>query len=203
MRTFVIALSLALVACSSNSTKSSSVEFVEGNSVNQKDYTMSASSFYDLSAKDIEGNDFSFESLKGKRVMIVNTASECGYTPQYTQLQELYQNYKDHDFVILGFPCNDFGGQEPGSEAQIQNFCSANFGVTFPMMSKVAVKGDNAHPVYRWLTQQTLNGVSDGQVKWNFHKFLVDENGNWIAEYSSSVSPLDESIVQFILKGKQ
>lgn len=154
-------------------------------------------SFYDLSAKTIDGEDFSFSDLKGKRVLIVNTASECGYTPQYEPLQELYDNYGGDEFTIIGFPANNFGSQEPGSDEQIKTFCTQNFGVTFPMMSKIDVKGENMHPVYAWLTSKDLNGVDNAEVEWNFNKFLIDEEGYWVAKYASSTSPVDEEIIRF------
>ena len=154
-------------------------------------------SFYDFKVTDINGEEFDFASLKGKRVLIVNTASECGYTKQYAPLEELFKKYGGEKFTIIGFPANDFGGQEPGSDKEIASFCEKNFGVTFLMMSKITVKGDKMNPVYKWLTSKEMNGMSDGNVKWNFHKFLVDEKGNWTAEYPSSVSPLDDKIVTF------
>ena len=157
-----------------------------------------ASTFHALSALDIHGKTLSMQELKGKKVMVVNTASECGYTPQYQQLQELYEAYKDKGLVILGFPCNQFGGQEPGTEQQIESFCQKNYGVTFPLMSKVEVKGGGQHPVYRWLSSKDQNGVMDSSVKWNFHKYLVDENGNLVMSLESGVSPLDERVLAWL-----
>ena len=156
---------------------------------------------YALSATDIHGKPFALAQLKGKKILIVNTASECGYTPQYKQLQELYGAYKDKGLVILGFPCDQFGGQEPRSEQQIESFCQKNYGVTFPLMSKVEVKGEGQHPIYRWLTSKALNGAMDASVKWNFHKFLVDEEGRLVMSMESSVSPLDERVLNW-LEGK-
>ncbi len=152
---------------------------------------------YDYKSQTLKGDEFQFSSLKGKRVLIVNTASECGYTPQYKQLQELQDEYGGDKFTVIGFPSNDFGGQEPGSNEEIAAFCEKNYGVTFPMMDKTPVKGDGQHPLYAWLTQKSLNGVSDAEVKWNFNKFLIDENGNWVAYYPSSTSPLDEKVIAF------
>jgi len=157
-----------------------------------------AMSFHDLSATDINGKPVSLGEFKGKKVLVVNTASECGYTKQYAQLQELYEIYKDKGLVILGFPCNDFGGQEPGSEAEIATFCQKNYGVTFPMMSKISVKGDNVSPVYQWLTTRAQNGVLDTKVKWNFHKFLIDEEGRLVADYGSGTAPLDDKILDWV-----
>ena len=130
--------------------------------------------------------------------MVVNTASECGYTPQYAQLQELYEVYKDSDCVVIGFPCNDFGGQEPGSEGEIAEFCRKNYGVTFPMMGKVHVKGPEQHAVYHWLTNMSQNAVMDNEVKWNFHKFLVDEQGHLVMSLQSGVEPSDQRIIDWI-----
>jgi glutathione peroxidase len=147
---------------------------------------------------DINGKTFDFASLKGKKVMIVNTASECGYTHQYKPLQELYDKYKDKNFVIVGFPCNQFGGQEPGTEQEIKSFCSKNYGVTFPMMSKVHVRGNDKSEVFKWLTTKALNGVSGEEVMWNFNKFLIDENGNLVSHLGSGTEPFDDKILQWI-----
>lgn len=154
--------------------------------------------FHALTATDINGKPFDFATLRGRKVLVVNTASECGYTPQYKQLQELHEAYGSKGLTVIGFPCNQFGGQEPGSEAQIAAFCEKNYGVTFPMMSKVSVKGAGQHPVYRWLTQKALNGAMDAEVKWNFHKFLVDEEGRLVLSLGSGVSPLDERITAWV-----
>ncbi|MFN4299430.1 MAG: glutathione peroxidase [Thermaurantimonas sp.] len=162
----------------------------------------SITSFYDLKAKTIDGKDFSFSSLKGKRVLIVNVASECGFTPQYKKLQKLFDDYKDKNFVILAFPCNDFGGQEPGTATEIKSFCEKNYGVTFQLMEKVSIKGSNPHPVYQWLTRKDLNGKSDASVRWNFHKFLIDENGSWVEDFGSMTDPLSDKIIAFASRKK-
>jgi glutathione peroxidase len=141
---------------------------------------MAQTSFYDFKVKDIDGNDFSFSQLKGKKVLLVNTASKCGNTPQYADLEKFYEENKNRNFVIIGFPANNFLGQEPGTNEDIKAFCQKNYGVTFPMMSKISVKGDDMHPLYKWLTSKDLNGFKDSQVKWNFQKYLVDEEGNLI-----------------------
>lgn len=154
-------------------------------------------SFHDLSAETLEGETFLFSDLKGKRVLIVNTASRCGYTRQYEPLEALYKQCSDKDFVILGFPCNQFGRQEPGSASDIREFCTKNYGVSFPMMTKVDVKGDNQHPVYAWLTQKALNGSGDHDVRWNFHKFLVNEQGELVAALGSGANPLGEEVLAF------
>ena len=153
---------------------------------------------YDFTVKDIDGNEYSLSKLRGMKVMIVNTASECGYTPQYKELESLYEKYKGKNFVIIGFPANNFGGQEPGSETEIKSFCTKNYGVTFPMMSKISVKGTDMAPVYKWLTAKIENGVSDADVKWNFNKFLIDEKGNWIAWKPSKVTPMSDEITSWI-----
>ncbi len=135
--------------------------------------------------------------FKGRKMLIVNVASECGYTPQYSALQELYENFSDQ-LVIIGFPSNDFGGQEPGTNEQIQAFCSRRFGVTFPLAAKVNIKGPEQHPVFRWLTRRTENGVLDSEVHWNFTKFLISPTGRLEAVLPSSVHPLDPQILNWI-----
>lgn len=155
-------------------------------------------SFYDFTVKDIEGNDFELSSLKGKKVMVVNTASKCGLTPQYEKLQWLYEKYGGNDFVIIGFPANNFLNQEPGSDEEIATFCEVNYGVTFPMMSKISVKGDDIHPLYQWLTQKSKNGRMDSKVAWNFQKYLIDEEGNLDDVIEPKVKPDDERIVNWI-----
>jgi glutathione peroxidase len=158
---------------------------------------MEATSFYDLNATTIDGDAFDFSQLKGKRVLIVNTASKCGYTPQYEGLQELHDTYGKENFIILGFPSNDFGFQEPGSEEKIADFCEKNYGVTFQMMSKVKTSARSGHAVYQWLCNASQNGVSDANVSWNFNKFLIDENGHWIAHHPSRTSPKSTEITSF------
>lgn len=159
-------------------------------------------SFYDLKATTLEGTNFEFSQLKGKKVMIVNTASKCGFTPQYEQLQEVHEKYGNGNFVILGFPCNQFGSQEPGTNDEIGSFCQKNYGVSFQMMDKIDVKGDDQHQVYQWLTNKNMNGVNSSSVKWNFQKYLIDENGNWVDTYSSMTKPNDKDIIEWI-EGKK
>ncbi|MFL5762842.1 MAG: glutathione peroxidase [Bacteroidia bacterium] len=154
--------------------------------------------FYDLKAKTIDGQDFNFSDLKGKKVMIVNTASKCGFTPQYKDLEELYKTFKDQNFVILGFPSNDFARQEPGTNTEIKEFCTKNYGVSFQMMEKIEVKGDGMDPVYRWLTSKELNGKVDSSVKWNFQKYLIDETGNLVDIAYSEEVPMCDKIVNWI-----
>jgi len=158
----------------------------------------SAKSFYDFKVQTIDGADFSFSSLKGKKVMIINTASKCGNTPQYADLEKLYQNYGGDKFVIIGFPANNFGAQEPGSNTEIKEFCTKNYGVTFPMMSKISVKGSDMHELYKWLTSKSQNGVLDSEVKWNFQKYLVDETGKLVKVVDPRVNPMDPVIVGWL-----
>lgn len=152
--------------------------------------------FHDFSIKSIEGNTINFADYKGKKILVVNVASECGYTPQYAQLQELHENASDQ-LVIVGFPCNDFGGQEPGSHATIQQFCQVRYGVTFPLSEKIGIK-TNTHSIYQWLTQKSENGVKDSEVTWNFCKYLIDENGHLVGNFSHSVTPFDDSILKHV-----
>ncbi len=153
---------------------------------------------HDFQVTDINGNSFDLSGLKGKKVLVVNTASECGLTPQYAQLQELYDAHGGERFEIIGFPSNDFGRQEPGSDSEIASFCSKNYGVSFPMMSKISVKGGEMAPVYQWLTSKALNGVGDFEVKWNFHKFLVDEDGKLVRDVAPQVAPIDDTILSWL-----
>lgn len=156
------------------------------------------SSLHDFKVKNIEGEEFDLSTLKGKKVLVVNTASKCGLTPQYEQLQKLYETYVGQDFMIIGFPANNFANQEPGSNEKIATFCQKNYGVTFPMMSKISVKGDDMHPVYQWLTSKNKNGVKDSEVQWNFQKYLIDENGKLVDVINPKVKPDDEKIVAWI-----
>lgn len=153
---------------------------------------------YSFKVTDIEGKTFDFATLKGYKIMIVNTASECGYTPQYEQLEAIYKKYKNQKFTIIGFPANDFGQQEPGSNEEISTFCKKNYGVTFPMMSKITVKGKEMHPIYRFLTSKSQNGLEDSEVKWNFQKYLVGADGKVVKVLGSKVKPDDESITSWI-----
>lgn len=149
--------------------------------------------FHSFAVNDLEGKEFDLATLKGKKVMVVNTASECGFTPQFAQLEELYKEFGGEKFEIIGFPSNDFGGQEPLSNDEIAVFCQKNYGVSFPMMEKITILGDNVHPLYKWLKEQ-----AGTEVKWNFQKFLIDEDGNVVKSLSSSVLPIDEEIVLWL-----
>ena len=152
---------------------------------------------YNISINDINGKPIDLKKYLGKKMMIVNVASECGFTKQYTQLEELYSAFKDK-LVILACPCNDFGGQEPGSDAEIINFCQKNYGVSFPMMAKISVKGGDMHPVYQFLTQKAENGLEDSEVQWNFQKYLINENGELVKVVSPRTLPTDAEIVNWI-----
>ncbi|MBK7964432.1 MAG: glutathione peroxidase [Bacteroidetes bacterium] len=153
-----------------------------------------ADSIYQFKLKDIDGKSLNLSQFKGKKILIVNVASECGYTKQYETLQELSQKYKKQ-LVVIGVPANNFGGQEPGSNAEIKSFCSKNYNVTFPLTSKVSVKGGDIDPLFKWLTEQK-NADFSGEIKWNFEKFLIDENGKLIRRFRSKVKPLDDELVK-------
>jgi len=155
-------------------------------------------SIHKFTVASIEGREINFADFKGKKIMVVNVASECGFTSQYQQLQELSEKFPEQ-LVIVGFPANNFGAQEPGSNQEIHAFCTSRFGVTFPLTAKVSVKGTDQTPVYEWLTQKSANGVLDSEVKWNFQKYLLDEQGQLVATYPSNVSPTDEVIMNWIV----
>lgn len=155
-------------------------------------------SFYDFTVTDINGKEFPLSQLKGKKVMVVNTASQCGLTKQYKTLEEVYKTYGGDKFIIIGFPANNFLSQEPGTNDEIKEFCTKNYGVTFPMMSKISVKGDDMHPLYKWLTTKSLNGVMDSEVGWNFQKYLIDENGNLVDMVKPRELPDSKRIIDFI-----
>ena len=155
-------------------------------------------SIYTFKVQDIEGKEFDFASLKGKKIMVVNTASKCGLTPQYKDLQALSVEYKDKGLVIIGFPANDFMKQEPGSNEEIGAFCQKNYGVTFPMMSKITVKGNEMHPIYQFLTQKAKNGLEDSEVEWNFQKYLLNEKGELEKVMSPRTNPNDKEILEWL-----
>ena len=159
---------------------------------------MKKETIYQFKVEDLSGDSFDFSTLKGKKILVVNTASECGLTPQYEQLQAIYEKYKDKSFVIVGFPANNFGAQEPGSNQQIATFCQKNYGVTFPMMAKISVKGSDMHPVYQFLTQKAKNGLEDSEVQWNFQKYLINEKGELAKVISPRTLPTDAEIVNWI-----
>lgn len=159
---------------------------------------MSASNIYQFKVTDLSGNEFDFATLKGKKVMIVNTASKCGLTPQYKDLEALYKEYKDKGFVIVGFPANNFAAQEPGSSKEIAEFCQLNYGVTFPMMDKISVKGSDMAPIYHFLTEKSKNGLQDSEVEWNFQKYLINEKGELVKVINPRTLPTDPEIVNWI-----
>ncbi len=152
---------------------------------------------YEFKLKTLDGKEISLKQYKGKKLLLVNVASECGYTPQYKNLQALSEKYKDK-LVVIGFPANNFGGQEPGSAEQIKTFCTKNYGVTFPMMEKISVKGADMHPLYKWLSTKSENGVTDEAPNWNFCKYLIDENGNIVKFFPSRVDPLDAQLTSLL-----
>ena len=174
--------------------------FVTYNYINVKNTPMnnvSESTLYSISINSIENKKMDLKSFQGKKILFVNVASECGYTPQYKDLQSLYEKHGEK-LTVIGVPCNQFGKQEPGTSEEIVTFCEKNYGVTFPLTEKVEVKGENQHPLYQWLTLKSKNGMEDSKVKWNFTKYLVDENGNLISSFDSGVNPLDDKIVSLL-----
>ncbi|MEO6731900.1 MAG: glutathione peroxidase [Ferruginibacter sp.] len=186
LKLFVI--STVFVSCM---TQISSPSLVNKDSTETK---VAATSIYDFKVEGLEGGMIDFAQFKGKKILIVNTASKCGYTPQYEGLEALYKKYKNK-LVVVGFPANNFGGQEPGLNTEIIDFCKKNYGVTFPMAAKISVKGEDIAPIYKWLCNKSENGVLDAEIKWNFNKFLLDENGKIIAKFDSKVTPLSEELV--------
>lgn len=160
--------------------------------------TMETSTIYQFKVTDLTGNEFDFAKLKGKKVIVVNTASKCGLTPQYKELEALYEKYKDKGLVIVGFPANNFAGQEPGTNAEIATFCQQNYGVSFPMMGKISVKGDDKAPIYKFLTEKSKNGLQDSEVEWNFQKYLINEKGQLEKVVSPKTLPSDAEIVNWI-----
>jgi glutathione peroxidase len=183
---------LSLMSCQNQAQKQiTSVE-------NTKNVAMEKQNIYQFKVKDLEGNEFDFATLKGKKILVVNTASKCGLTPQYKDLEAIYKQYKDKNFVIIGFPANNFMSQEPGTNAEIGAFCQKNYGVTFPMMSKVSVEGDDMCDVFKFLTQKAKNGLQDSEVEWNFQKYLIGEDGELEKVISPRVLPTDDEIVSWI-----
>ena len=154
-------------------------------------------SIHQFKVAGIDGERIDFARFEGKKIMVVNVASACGYTSQYQQLQELYEAFQ-HKLIIVGFPSNDFGGQEPGDEHEIQAFCTTTFGVKFPLAAKVNIKGDTVHPIYQWLTREALNGRLDSTVEWNFQKYLLNEQGHIVATLAPSIEPLNEQIIDWL-----
>ena len=164
----------------------------------QKNEKMAKENIYQFKVKDLAGNDFDFATLKGKKVLIVNTASKCGLTPQYKDLQAIYDQYKDKGLVVVGFPANNFASQEPGSNEEIGAFCQQNYGVTFPMMEKISVKGDDMNEVYKYLTQKSKNGLQDSEVEWNFQKYLINEKGELEKVIAPRTLVTDAEVVNWV-----
>jgi len=168
------------------------------NKQNKSEVIMEKQTIYQFKVEDLSGKAFDFTSLKGKKIMIVNTASKCGLTPQYKDLEAIYKQYKDANFVIIGFPANNFGSQEPGTNTEIASFCQLNYGVTFPMMSKISVKGNDIHPVYQFLTQKSKNGLEDSEVGWNFQKYLLNEKGELEKVIEPRTLATDQEIIDWL-----
>ena len=168
-------LAFAVVSCFACQQNQAQSKLVKAST--QKNNKMAKENIYQFKVKDLAGDDFDFATLKGKKVLIVNTASKCGLTPQYKDLQAIYDQYKDKGLVVVGFPANNFASQEPGTNEEIGAFCQQNYGVTFPMMEKISVKGDDMNEVYKFLTQKSKNGLQDSEVEWNFQKYLINEKG--------------------------
>lgn len=159
---------------------------------------MEKQTIYQFKVEDLSGNEFDFSTLKGKKIIVVNTASKCGLTPQYKDLEAIYEQYKDKNLVVVGFPANNFMSQEPGTNKEIETFCKQNYGVSFPMMSKISVKGKDMHPLYQFLTEKSKNGLQDSEVEWNFQKYLINEKGELDKVISPRVLPTDNEIVNWI-----
>lgn len=182
----LLLLTALLIACISATPKNKPMEA-----------TANPKTIHEFKVPSIEGGTIDFSKYKGKKILVVNTASKCGYTPQYEGLEKLYKEHKDN-LVIVGFPANNFGQQEPGTNEEIQEFCKVRYGVTFPLASKVDVVGENTHPLFKWLTNKEENGVLDASVGWNFTKFLLDENGKLLASFPSKVTPDSEEILKYL-----
>lgn len=189
---FVAFTALSLVSCMENNAQN------KNSTATKTDKVMEKQSIYQFKVTDLSGKEFDFASLKGKKILVVNTASKCGLTPQYENLQTIYDQYKDKNLVIVGFPANNFASQEPGTSDEIAAFCEKNYGVTFPMMDKISVKGDDMAPLYQFLTEKSKNGLEDSEVQWNFQKYLIDENGHLAKVVSPKTLPTDPEIVDWI-----
>jgi len=166
----------------------------------QNEISKPMKTFFDFKAKTIDEKEYDFSSLKGKKILVVNTASECGYTPQYADLEKLFKQFGAEKFMIIGFPANNFGSQEPGTNKEIAEFCKKNYDVSFLMFEKISVKGNDIYPIYQWLTQKSENGVADVEVKWNFQKFLIDENGKLVKSIPHKENPMSEEIINWLKK---
>ena len=187
---YTLAILLILISIQCNGQNNNKEE--------NKNNMNTSQTLYDFVVKDINGKDFDLATLKGKKVLVVNVASKCGLTPQYEDLQALYDKYKNSGFVVIGFPANNFMGQEPGTNSEIMEFCSVNYGVTFPMMDKISVKGKDQSPLYKWLTNKSENGIIDQKVTWNFQKFMVDEEGHLVDVVMPKESPMSDKIINWL-----
>uniref|UniRef100_UPI00404968B0 glutathione peroxidase n=1 Tax=Flavobacterium sp. TaxID=239 RepID=UPI00404968B0 len=187
----LLAFALTVVGCKQQ-------ESLNKNLATNNSPTMERATIHQFKVQDLEGKEFDFSTLKGKKIMVVNTASKCGLTPQYKDLQATYDKYKAENFVIIGFPANDFMSQEPGTSDEIATFCERNYGVTFPMMDKISVKGKEMHPIYQFLTQKAKNGVADSDVEWNFQKYLLNEDGQLDMIISPRTLPTDAKVINWI-----
>lgn len=190
---------IAFIACTVVFLLSTQIQAQSKKSkLSKTDKDMTKETIYQFKVEDLSGDTFDFASLKGKKVMIVNTASKCGLTPQYKDLEAIYKEYKDKGFVIVGFPANNFASQEPGTNKEIETFCQQNYGVTFPMMDKVSVKGDDMCEVYKFLTQKSKNGLQDSEVEWNFQKYLINEKGELVKVIKPKTLPTDPEVINWI-----
>ena len=192
----ILALFIGVAGCKKSESKNE-LSIMETTELLSSE-NLQAENIYQFTVTDLSGEEFNFSDLKGKKIMIVNTASECGNTPQYEDLQKIYEKYKATNFVIVGFPANNFGAQEPGSDSEIAEFCKLNYGVTFPMMSKISVKGDDMNEVYKFLTKKDKNGFADSEVTWNFQKYLIDENGELAQVVPPKTLPTDKDVIAWI-----
>ncbi|WP_417357373.1 glutathione peroxidase [Flavobacterium sp.] len=194
----ILACSIMLFASCKNKTQDTTTETTKTAQAVENPKNMSTENIYQFKVQDLYGKEFDFSTLKGKKVIIVNTASKCGLTPQYEELEALYKEYQDKGLVIVGFPANNFASQEPGTNEEIATFCKQNYGVSFPMMSKVSVKGEDMAPIYQFLTQKDKNGLQDSEVEWNFQKYLINTNGELEKVVSPRTTPKDPEIVNWI-----
>ncbi|WP_317133170.1 glutathione peroxidase [Adhaeribacter rhizoryzae] len=195
---WVLVVCMELAACGQQTSETKNITTMEDNTTIQASENAQHPSVYDFEFKTLQGELIALNEFKGRKMLLVNVASECGYTPQYKELQALYEKYGDR-VVVLGFPANDFGGQEPGSNEEIATFCERNYGVQFPVFQKISVTGSEMHPLYKYLSNKSLNGVTDEAPNWNFCKYLIDENGNVVKFFPSKVAPLSPEIVDAIV----
>jgi glutathione peroxidase len=189
---------IAFLVCSAVFLMASQLQAQTSSNKSKTEKVMEKQTIYQFKVEDLSGNVFDFASLKGKKIMIVNTASKCGLTPQYKDLEAVYKEYKDKGFVIVGFPANNFASQEPGTNEEIQAFCQLNYGVTFPMMDKVSVKGDDMCEVYKFLTQKLKNGLQDSEVEWNFQKYLINEKGELVKVIKPKTLVTEPEVINWI-----